>query len=321
MACRITRSMAFSSAEYRMLHLPPGDPRWSGLLAQFVLRVSVRDGRAYAAWAAERLGHSSEKNHALIVMHDEDLAGIMLFEILRGYAELTFPWLPEPSETIVNQLIHATVRQVQRVCPDVAGYRIERHLLPGAAIDTAPLERAGFSCHTRLRMMLNLVTWAGDDSATPDGYRVVPWHVRYLDRAAETIFHANAGTLDAVLYAPFFGDSPVRCRVGLLGILAGQYGQLHPTASRCVLHANDVVGVNLLLRESAELASVVEISVNPAHQGKGLGRLLMERSLNVLRAEGMAQVELAVTAANTRAVRLYQSLGFVEGEPFCVCVQ
>ena len=44
----------------------------------------------------------------------------------------------------------------------------------------------------------------------------------------------------------------------------------------------------------------------------GLGRLLMERILEWMRAQGLEKAELAVFATNVRARRLYESLGFVE---------
>jgi ribosomal protein S18 acetylase RimI-like enzyme len=69
-----------------------------------------------------------------------------------------------------------------------------------------------------------------------------------------------------------------------------------------------------------DLASIIEISVAPEHQGKGLGRALMVASLHEMREERIARVELAVTAVNTPALRLYQSLGFEEVGEFAICV-
>jgi ribosomal protein S18 acetylase RimI-like enzyme len=50
--------------------------------------------------------------------------------------------------------------------------------------------------------------------------------------------------------------------------------------------------------------------VDPAHQGRGAGRALAEHVLEQARADGYrAMVFNAVVEANTRAVRLWQSLG------------
>lgn len=52
--------------------------------------------------------------------------------------------------------------------------------------------------------------------------------------------------------------------------------------------------------------------VAPAHRGKGLGRQLMERAFECAAAmDGVTQVTLAVTAGNTEALALYESLGFI----------
>ena len=44
----------------------------------------------------------------------------------------------------------------------------------------------------------------------------------------------------------------------------------------------------------------------------GLGRLMLTALLEEIKSQGYEQVELAVKANNTRAIHLYESLGFVE---------
>ncbi|WP_369182939.1 N-acetyltransferase family protein [Streptomyces sp. Y1] len=51
--------------------------------------------------------------------------------------------------------------------------------------------------------------------------------------------------------------------------------------------------------------------VDPAHHGKGIGRALVEYSLDWARAAGFRAMQYnAVAASNHHAVKLYQSLGF-----------
>jgi ribosomal protein S18 acetylase RimI-like enzyme len=53
--------------------------------------------------------------------------------------------------------------------------------------------------------------------------------------------------------------------------------------------------------------------VAPDARGKGLGRHLLRAALNQVASwNGVEQVKLSVTASNAPAVRLYQSVGFVE---------
>ena len=49
----------------------------------------------------------------------------------------------------------------------------------------------------------------------------------------------------------------------------------------------------------------------PHVQGRGLGRRLAEVTVDAARARGVERIELEVFASNTRAIRLYERLGFV----------
>ena len=58
----------------------------------------------------------------------------------------------------------------------------------------------------------------------------------------------------------------------------------------------------------------IGIAIRDGWRGVGLGRILMARILEWMRARGLRKAELAVFATNERARRLYESLGFeVEG--------
>lgn len=72
----------------------------------------------------------------------------------------------------------------------------------------------------------------------------------------------------------------------------------------------ELVGVSLfwVLHEEAEL---LDIGISPMHQGQGLGRKLLEETLNQLRMAGVAKVFLEVRARNVRARKLYESAAFV----------
>lgn len=53
------------------------------------------------------------------------------------------------------------------------------------------------------------------------------------------------------------------------------------------------------------------VGIDPAQQGRGLGRLLTEAGLDRLRQRGIHQSHLYVEGDNEAAVKLYRSLGFV----------
>ena len=52
--------------------------------------------------------------------------------------------------------------------------------------------------------------------------------------------------------------------------------------------------------------------VLPSHRRRGLGRVVMEESFDILRANGFREYVLEVIESNTKAHQLYLSLGFVE---------
>jgi [ribosomal protein S18]-alanine N-acetyltransferase len=56
---------------------------------------------------------------------------------------------------------------------------------------------------------------------------------------------------------------------------------------------------------------ILGLGIDPRWRGQGLGRRLMREVLGRLRARGVREVRLGVEPANTTAIELYSSLGFV----------
>lgn len=314
-----TFRMADAMTAHTIHHLPAGHGLWPALLLQFMLHVAAGEGHAYAAWAHERVLRATEREDGVAALTDDGvLLGMVLFEVTDVSVELTLPWTREGDAALGRELAEAALQVADEAHPDLRYRRAERQILP-TRIELEGLEQAGFHCRWRRRMLLELLCWRRP-VALPEGYRLAPWHVRYLDAAAEVVYRANAGSLDAELYGPFFGDTPAQCRRGLLAILAGRYGALHQPATQCAFHGPTLVGVNLVIAPGEELASIIEISVDPAHQGHGVGRALMGAALQVLRRDRYERAELAVTEGNAGAIHLYESLGFIEVGRFPVCV-
>jgi ribosomal protein S18 acetylase RimI-like enzyme len=67
----------------------------------------------------------------------------------------------------------------------------------------------------------------------------------------------------------------------------------------------------LRVHRSREGWGVYGFAVEPAHQGKGIGRDLLRRVCHQARAAGVERVHLEVSVENDRALGLYTSLGFV----------
>jgi ribosomal-protein-alanine N-acetyltransferase len=58
------------------------------------------------------------------------------------------------------------------------------------------------------------------------------------------------------------------------------------------------------------LGHIKDIAVHPDQRGQGVGTLLLERSLGVLAAQGVASVKLEVRESNDTARSLYETFGF-----------
>lgn len=56
---------------------------------------------------------------------------------------------------------------------------------------------------------------------------------------------------------------------------------------------------------------ILDIAVDPARQGLGLGRLLLETVIAVAATVGVKRIVLEVRVSNEPALRLYQKLGFI----------
>jgi mycothiol synthase len=61
---------------------------------------------------------------------------------------------------------------------------------------------------------------------------------------------------------------------------------------------------------SARKGYIFMIGADPAHRGKGIGRLALMAGLSQLKSEGVQTVELTVDSQNNVACRLYHSVGF-----------
>ena len=73
-----------------------------------------------------------------------------------------------------------------------------------------------------------------------------------------------------------------------------------------------IVGaVAIVWRRNSPSCRVISIVVDPALQGRGMGRSLLGAAEELARARGASRVYLEVRRDNARAIRFYEQAGFV----------
>ena len=83
----------------------------------------------------------------------------------------------------------------------------------------------------------------------------------------------------------------------------------HPTVA---VGARGEVAGYLCLKLVLDEAEILDVAVNPALRGRGVGRLLVQSALASCRDSGAELVALEVRVGNREAIPLYRSLGFRE---------
>ena len=90
--------------------------------------------------------------------------------------------------------------------------------------------------------------------------------------------------------------------------------EIHAVAAR----VNDALAGSNYLSLLDEASGIGPISVDPAQQGKRVGRILMQAVMDEAERRGIRQVRLVQEALNTTSASLYASLGFVVREPLAL---
>jgi ribosomal protein S18 acetylase RimI-like enzyme len=192
------------------------------------------------------------------------------------------------------------LRRIENQCVGIGNYEAD-----------ALFQVRGFERLERNYMLLEL----GPDEEVPGStdysdIPIRPWQQKDFAQAARVIHRSYRGTHDSRI------NSQYRTEQGcgeLLTILTDHIwcGDFLPQASRVALRRSDALaGVLIASRVSKGVGHIGQISVHPAHQGRGIGRRMIESALSEFRRLGFKSITLAVTSANTNALHLYESIGF-----------
>jgi ribosomal protein S18 acetylase RimI-like enzyme len=189
--------------------------------------------------------------------------------------------------------------------------RIEAQLMPfGTELDPAFLSQH-FRLHPRQFMLLPLDKAKLAGKATSPGLRIEPWSDRAFDSAARLIQLAYANHVDGQINDQYCSEAGSLRFLRNIVLLPG-CGQFLPEASFLVRPATGERPIAMILTSTVAegVGHTTQVCVMPGYQGSGIGRQLMEHSIQALRRRGYQSLSLTVTSVNTRAVELYEHLGF-----------
>lgn len=149
---------------------------------------------------------------------------------------------------------------------------------------------------------------------TPDRYVPPGFVLRRLqpeDERAAARVHAAAFRERFDWYLFLEDPDPVtNAEKVVRSLVQGPWGEYLPWASFVAETEGTMAGMTIALHAPGR-ALIADVSVDPASQGRGLGRALVSACVQELRDRREPVIALAVTEGNRRALRLYESLGFV----------
>jgi ribosomal protein S18 acetylase RimI-like enzyme len=189
--------------------------------------------------------------------------------------------------------------------------RIEAQLMPfGTELDPVFLSKY-FGLHPRQFMLLRLGETKPGRKALSNGLRMEPWSDRAIDAAARLIQLAYADHVDGDINDQYRSEAGGMKFLRNIVLLPG-CGQFLPEASFLVRPASEDRPVGMLLTSTVAsgVGHTTQVCVMPGYQGHGIGRQMMEKSIEALQKRGFEALSLTVTSANTRAVQLYENMGF-----------
>ena len=164
----------------------------------------------------------------------------------------------------------------------------------------------------RYRMEIDLAGPLFDPPELPPGYRLLPWDESLLEAHAEAKYLCFQMELDANVF-PCLADhsgclrlmGEIASRDGFLG-RATWLAQYRESDSAPPENCGTIQGVD----QKDGAGAVQNLGITPGHRDVGVGSALMLKALEGFREAGLRRGRLEVTAKNTRAIQLYERMGF-----------
>jgi ribosomal protein S18 acetylase RimI-like enzyme len=222
----------------------------------------------------------------------------------------------EVEETLLRHLVETLTHS-----PQVD--RIESQLLLQSSGAHAKLFRdAGFQLFRRLFMMQSLTgRWSRPHVDLAAGLELRPWRDEDLSPAARLIAEAYRGHPDSLIndqYRSAFGSLRFLNNI----VRYSGCGVFSPLVSHVVTEraSRELVALVLGSRVSPQSGHITQICVHPHYRRQGLARLLLAVAASQFMRQGVSEISLTVTEANTQAIDLYRAEGYDSAHMFDAAV-
>ena len=188
--------------------------------------------------------------------------------------------------------------------------RVEAQIMPFHNLNlTATFTKYGFSYYPRYYLDLDL-----DAHPPKTGHgspeKIIPWNSAYLSDAAQMTLLSYRDQTDAEICEDY--RTKTGCENYLRSLVENPgCGIFMPEASFISLDSQgSPCGFIICCRISGGAGMIPQIAVHPSYQGRGLGKVLINRTFAQLQTSDYHAVSLTVTKKNRRAFDWYQRLGF-----------
>lgn len=147
-------------------------------------------------------------------------------------------------------------------------------------------------------------------------YYLTDWDIRYFDDAVKIIHEAFMDSPDA-LFDPRFKSIDGTDDI-ISKIIENVYADFAPEATTVLLYNGKPVGFCFINLTDNRIANIPIFGLKKEHQGKGLSKLMLRKSLEKLISwsesgeKPISEVNTTTETDNYQALKLYRHLGFKE---------
>jgi ribosomal protein S18 acetylase RimI-like enzyme len=201
--------------------------------------------------------------------------------------------------------------------------RIESQLLlHPSGVHADAFRFAGFQVFRRLFMVRHLEgVWSPPPIDLPANLEMRPWREEDLSAAGRLISEAYCDHPDSAIndqYRSAHGSQRFLHNI----VRYSGCGVFSPQVSHVVLdrYSREMVALVLGSRVSPESGHITQLCVHPGYRRRGLARTLLSLAAFCFMRQGVREISLTVTEANTEAIGLYISEGYACAHSFDAAV-